>query len=322
MRTEIFKQIFPLAGEREFVRGPMIAADHLAILLNQPLDKVCQNGSLLAEGLLNARSYYNSDFIIVFSDIAVEAEALGVKLEFSEKRNPHVISQVNPGDVKIIDMPKAGRIPELFKAARICRQELEEEMPVFFSIKDPFSLAALVMGSEDFLRSLLEAPDIARNLIEICCRNQLILIDAICSEGFIPMVGAPIASGSLIGATWFRNFVQQYLARLFDRAQANGSFRCMHICGEVGLLAEPLSELNPDILSFEEWFPAMWERLPNTIPMGYVPTDLFAKGTEDSVRRASLDCIKSLPQPFILSTACDIPANSESSLVGVMMNAN
>ena len=300
----------------------MIAADHLARLLGQPLDRVCQNGALLAEGLLNARSYYNSDFIIVFSDIAVEAEALGVLLEFSENRNPHVVSTVDPNDVKVIDMPGAGRIPELFRAARICRHELDKGIPIFSSIKDPFSLAALLMGSEDFLRSLLEAPEVARKLIETCCENQLRLVDAICSEGFIPMIGAPIASGSLIGATWFRNFAQQFLAKLFSRVKANGSFCCMHICGEVGLLEAPLSELNPDILSFEEWIPSMWENLPNTIPMGYVPTDLFVKGTEESVQTASLECLTNLPRPFILSTACDIPANSDPRLVCAMMEIN
>jgi len=319
LRADVFSSLFPLLKDADNARAPMIAADHLARLLNKPLDAVCQNGSLLAEGLLTAKELYNPDMLIVFADIAVEAEAMGVKLEYSPDRNPHIVSLPDLSDVGIIDLPASGRIPELFRAAEICRKATNNGFPIFFSMKDPFSLAALVMGTEDFLIALLKSPEVARGVLEICCKNQLQLIEAIHSEGYIPLVGAPISSGSLIGPRWFQEFATPYLEILFNYIRTNNSFCCMHICGEVNPLVEQLPQLKLDLLSFEEWYEPLWERMPDTIPMGYVPTDLFARGNENSIADAANACLKNLPQPFVLSTACDLPANAKPQLVQNMM---
>ncbi len=320
MRTAKFHRMFPLLVEATHARGPMIAADHLANLLDRPLDQVCKDGRLLAEGLLTAHQLYKSDLLIVFSDVMVEAEACGVKLEYSTQRNPHPVSQLEPNAVRQIDLTSAGRIPAMLQAARICRKSLDEKFPIFFSMKDPFSLAALVIGVERFFTALLEAPKLVHQLMNICCKSQLSLIDAVCSEGYIPFIGAPISSGGLIGTDWFGRFAQPYIKLILDRIHEHNTLCCMHICGEVSPLANLLPSLNLDMLSFEEWHAPMWEQMPNTIPMGYVPTDLFVHGTTDSVREATLKCLNSLPQPSILSTACDLPANASPDLVKCCMD--
>ncbi len=188
-------------------------------------------------------------------------------------------------------------------------------------MKDPFSLAAQLVSSERFLMMLLEQPETAHRLLDISCESQCILIDRICAEGLTPLVGAPISSGSLIGARWFRDFAQPYLQRILNRIGEHGNLKCMHICGEVSPLVDQLPQLNLDLLSFEEWYPPLWDRMPDTIPMGYVPTDLFAHGTTDSVRESTIECINTLPQPFVLSPACDLPANAVPELVHYFMDA-
>ena len=167
--------------------------------------------------------------------------------------------------------------------------------------------------------ALLNAPEVVNRLLDVCCKNQLRLVEAICSRGFIPLVGAPIASGSLIGPRWFREFAQPCLETLYSRIRELGSFCCLHICGEVSPLVEQLPQLNLDLLSFEEWCAPMWKKMPDTIPMGYVPTDLFARGSEAEVRNATRACLANLPRPCILSTACDLPANADPHLVKCMM---
>ena len=322
MRDEVFNKIFPSLRQQKSARAPMIAADHLANLINTPLDEICKNGLLLAKGLITAKKLYHNDFLIVFSDIAVEAEAMGVKLEYHPSRNPHVVENLEPSQFKQCRMSQRGRLPELFTAAQLCKDHQGEEFSVFISMKDPFSLAAMLLGTEEFLISLTDDPVKALELIEICAENQVGLVRDICSEGFIPLIGAPISSGSLIGPRWFEKFAMKSIQRLVDEIHNLNTSACMHICGEVSPLVDQLPELNLDLLSFEEFYTPLWERMPETVPMGYVSTDLFSHGNAESVAEATRNCLQSLPEPFVLSTACDLPANAKPDLVKIMMETN
>ena len=300
----------------------MIAADHLAFLLNQPLGEVCRSGDLLARGLILARKIYRPDFLIVFSDVSVEAEALGVRLEYPADKNPQPLRHVPVSEIRRVNMAESGRLPELFRAAEICRAEFEKDFTLFFSLKDPLSLAAMTLGTEDFFQLLVTDPAEANEILHICCENQIELVETIVKSGFIPFIGAPISTGDLIGATHFRNFAQPYLARLFEAARKEDSFACLHLCGKVSGLADCLGELKPDLLSFEDAdIVPLWNKLPDTIPMGYIPTDLFVYGNEKSVESSVKTCLRSLPPPFVLSTGCDLPAKSRKELVKVMMKA-
>lgn len=300
----------------------MIAGDFLAHLLKRPVSEVVRNGSLLAEGIRYTYEIFNPDMAIVFADIAVEAEAMGVELEFSATRNPHPVKLPDLNSIKVIDLSSAGRVPELLHAARLCREAFGPDYPIFYSMKDPFSLAALVMGSEDFLMALLEHPDQVQPLISTCSENIVNLVETVCNEGFIPLIGAPIASGSLIGPRWFERFVEGALQPVFNRITERNYPRCMHICGEVSPLVKQLPGLKLDLLSVEEWCPELWDGMTDTIPMGYVPTELFVKGTAEAVEKAVRDCMKNMPEPFLLSTACDVPANSNPDLIKRFMEAD
>ena len=314
--------MFPLHKGKSFIRGPMTAADHLAHLLNLPIDRVSRDGELMAEGLLKAQKLYNSDFIIVFADVSVEVEAMGIELKYFPNNNPFPIGRLDFSEVHTKKIWKLGRLPELFKAAEICRRELGEDFPIFISMKDTFSLTAMVTGTEEFLISLVTETKKALDLLDICCKNQMGLIIKIIESGFIPLIGTPIASGGLIGSKHFNNFAAACLEKLFTKARELDSFACLHICGTIRELVEPLEDLEPDLLSFEDpAFVPLLKRLPNTIPMGYVPTTLFVGNNNfEAVRENTRICTMGLPQPFILSAGCDLPAHANPDLVNVMMN--
>ncbi len=300
----------------------MIAGDHLAYILNKPIDQVVKSGALLAEGVLKAHELYKTELAIIFADIAVEAEAAGAGLEYYSDKNPNIVKHLQPADLKEIDFVNSGRLPELFKAAEICRENLGCDFPIFFSMKDPFSLTALTLGTEFILTNLIDNPSLVAELIHISLGIQTLLLEQICKAGYIPFIGAPISSGSLIGAKWFAGFAQEPLRVLFDKAAEFGSLRCLHICGDISPLNEQLKELNPDILSFEEWSPSMWNELADTIPMGYISTDLFSyrvkfsvESDQKMVKNASIDCLKNLPKPGVVSTGCDLPGTSDPEMV-------
>jgi uroporphyrinogen-III decarboxylase len=299
----------------------MIAADHLAFLLGTPLGEVCRNGKMLADGFLRAQRMYHSDFIIIFADVSVEAEALGVTLEYFADQNPQPVKPLEIHQLEVVDPSSRGRLPELFEAARICRKEMGDQFTLFFSLKDPFSLAALTLGAENFLGKLITDNAFAEEALEICFASQKKLIRAVLAERYIPFIGAPIASGGLIGEENFRRFALPRLKALLDEAESGGSFRCLHLCGEIGMLTDCLADLRLHLLSFEDWHRRMWDRMSETVPMGFVPTDLFLSGDVGSVRAVTQNCLRVMSKPCVLSTGCDLPARAKPDLVIAMMEA-
>ncbi|MBU1650969.1 uroporphyrinogen decarboxylase family protein, partial [bacterium] len=269
MRRETFDRLFTALQGQRCARGPMIAADHLAVLIKQPLGEVCRRSDLLAEGLLYAQRLYHSDFIIVFSDVSVEPEALGVLLEYFPDTNPQPAMQLKISEIKAFDYTRQGRIPVLLEAASLSSMALPAEMPIFVSMKDPFSLAAMAIGTERFLELMITGAARIVDLLEKVTQCQSYLIDNIVSNNYIPFIGAPIASGGLIGRNYFRRFAMPYLEKLLARIPAD-NFRCLHICGEIGMLGTELADLNLDLLSFEDWHEAMWKPEQQAIAMGFV----------------------------------------------------
>jgi len=294
----------------------MIAADHLAFLLNKPLDMVCKSGDLLAEGFLLAQKMYESDFIIIFADVSVEVEAMGVELHYSPAHNPFPKQVLERGQIQTVKSWERGRLPELFKAAEICRKELGNDFPLFFSLKDSFSLTAMILGTENFLGSLVFEREEALKVLDRCCKTQMGLIIEIIKLGYIPFIGAPIASGGLIGGKNFKLFAGPCIDRLFEKVWSLDSFACVHICGTIYELITELQDLQPDVLSFEdEKLLPFWDKLPETIPMGYLPTNLFLNGDDANLQKAVEKCHNSLTKPYILSSGCDLPAKAKPELV-------
>lgn len=319
MKREVFDRIFPRLKGKDFAKGPMIAADHLAYLLNKPLNRVNNSGEAMAQGLLLVQKMYDTDFLIVFADVSVEAEAIGVELEFPENRNPFPKRPLEYNEIKTVKSCEKGRLPELFKAAQICRRELGNDFPIFFSMKDSFSLTAMAVGTEEFLSSLVFERERALKILDKVCKTQMGLIIEIINSGYIPLVGAPVASGGLIGGKNFKLFAGPCIDRLFEKALSLNSFACCHICGTIYELIAELHDLQPDILSFEdEKLLPLLDRLPETIPMGFIPTNYFLNGDEVRMKGAVERCHSMLDKPFILSSGCDLPAKANPRLVKLM----
>lgn len=297
----------------------MIAADHLALLMNKPIADVCRGGKLLAEGLLLARERYHSELLIVFADVSVEAEALGVRLDYYDHSNPSIHDHLDIAEIKSRDITSEGRVPQLLLAAEICRHDLGNEFPIFYSMKDPFSLAALLIGPDQFFEMLVTAPERVRDLLNVCTQIQATLLERVIFSGYLPLVGAPFASGSLIGSKYFALFVKPYLAELYDIATAHQSCCCLHLCGKIDMLASELADLHLDLFSFEDFYPPMWEAMQDTVPMGFIPTEFFLQGSAEKLKAATTRCIQVLPEPMVLSSGCDLPAKADPELVRLMM---
>lgn len=300
---------------------PMVVADHAARLAGVKVRAAATDAGILARVLAAARERYDSDLVLVFADTVVEAEALGAAVELPEDDNALLIAP--PAAVREADPERDGRMPVILEAVRRLRKELGDSIPVFGSLKGPFSLAAFLAGIEDLLGAVIVSPARARRFLDLALDNQLRFAAAIVRAGGIPFIGDPVASGSLIGPAVFREFAAPYLRRLVEAVHGLGAPCGLHVCGRTLEILPELVGTGADILSLEEPdLSAVRARVgPEPVLMGSVPTELVRSGSAAAVRAATRRCLAAAGPRLILSTACDVPADSPPENVTAVVAA-
>jgi len=117
---------------------PLIVGDHAACISGLSLKEICKSGKKLAYALEQAFLIYNHDLVIVFSDVTVEAEAMGVVLNFPEHDHPHIIEYPEIVKIQPKNPLKDGRMPEILYAAECCIKSIGDEVQICVAVKDPF----------------------------------------------------------------------------------------------------------------------------------------------------------------------------------------
>ena len=118
---------------------------------------LCHTPELAAEVTLQPIRRFGFDASIVFSDILVPAQAMGLTVEFSEGEGPAITNPVRAAaDVDRLRVPDPEEAsPAVFETIRILRRELPRDVPLIGFVAAPFTLAAYAVeggGSKNFER--------------------------------------------------------------------------------------------------------------------------------------------------------------------------
>ncbi|MFH1755451.1 MAG: uroporphyrinogen decarboxylase [Candidatus Latescibacterota bacterium] len=105
---------------------------------------ICKTPALAAEVTLQPLRRFELDAAILFSDILLLPEALGVKLEFIENRGPRLWPRIlNDKSLRILTPERVGeRLRFMSEAVRLVLSELAGEKPLIGFCGSPFTLAA------------------------------------------------------------------------------------------------------------------------------------------------------------------------------------
>jgi len=109
--------------------------------------EMCKNPELAARVTLLPVEQLDVDAAIIFSDILLPLEPMGIKLEFAKGEGPVIHEPVREmkqiDDLRIIDPEED--LPFLMEAIRIVRQELEGRSPLIGFSGAPFTLASYII---------------------------------------------------------------------------------------------------------------------------------------------------------------------------------
>jgi len=279
---------------------PIVGADHCARLLNLNFSNVVRDGRKLAEVLEYGYNLYGYDMVLVFSDPYVEAQAMGCQLEFT----PY------PTIVTAQTDKKFDRTPVIIEATKILKQKLD--VPIFVSIKGPFSLAAFLVGIDKFLRLLVREENAVKKAIDQVFEFQKNYLSKLLALDANIFLGDPLASASVISPDMFKKYAYQPLKILVDKIKDKGLIAGIHICGDTRPIISMLDSLQTDILSVEDITVAT-----NTTRMGGVSTQTILNGNLSKIRKEVRQAKKG--NHIIIATACDVPPKTNPKSIKEMI---
>lgn len=278
----------------------MVCADHGAYLLNLKLKDVAEDGKKLAQAIQHCYELYRYDMVLVFSDPYVESQAMGCPVEL----DPYP-TLLGPATRHSID-----RTQEIILAAKILKTELD--VPVFVSIKGPFTLAAFLAGIERYLKIILKKEAEASRFLEEALRHQLQYLQSLLALGVNIMIGDPLASSSVISPRIFFKYAFKGLQAIVAKAKNHGAIVAVHICGDVRPISKYLDDLGADILSIEDV-----DLRTRTLKMGGVGTNTILTGDLHRMRTEIEEAFKN--KNLVLSTTCDVPPHTPPQHIKAML---
>jgi uroporphyrinogen decarboxylase len=129
-----------------------------AVRANIDFLTLCKTPNLAAEVTLQPVEILGVDAAILFSDILIPVESMGMRLEFSDKEGPIISEPIrSKSAVERLIIPDIEEdLPFILEAIKILRKELENKVPLIGFSGAPFTLATYMIEggtSKNFLHT-------------------------------------------------------------------------------------------------------------------------------------------------------------------------
>jgi uroporphyrinogen decarboxylase len=147
--------------------------EYRAIRRKHSFLEMCQNPELATEITLQPVEKLKVDAAIIFADILLPLDGMGIKFDFAQGEGPVIFNPVRTqkdvDQIRVKDGEEA--TPYVMEAIRMVRRELEGKIPLIGFSGAPFTLASYVIegrGSRDYFKCkkiMWGAPDVWHSLM-------------------------------------------------------------------------------------------------------------------------------------------------------------
>jgi len=247
--------------------------------------------------------------------------AVGTKINFHK---PGVASDVaepllqTPGDIDKInldDIPKDPGIQAMLENTRILKKKIGDEIMLGISQWGPITLAALMYGTERFMKLLIKDKPAVHAMTEVTSQMVVKYWDLFLDAGAEYISQAePSASGDMISKKNFIEFAMPGLTRTNKLIGDKPFAKQIHICGDTTKFLELIPETGADAISLDYKVSLADARsvLDGKIAfLGHMdPVGIMQLSTPEQVKADCIRCIKDAEGEkggFALMPGCDIP---------------
>jgi uroporphyrinogen decarboxylase len=242
--------------------------EYRALRAKVPFLELCKSPDLAAEVTVTAAEQLGVDAAILFADILLILEPLGIGIEYTPGDGPVIRDPIrSAADVDgLRRLADPAALDYVFQAVRSARAALRPETPLIGFAGAPFTLACYAIegsGSRHYARAkafMYQDPGAWDALLEVLTEATALYLSAQAEAGaqalqvFDSWVGA-------LGPDDYRRFVQPHMRRLF--ASLPPHVPVIHFGTDTGSLLELQRDAGGDVIGLD-WrvhLATAWERL-------------------------------------------------------------
>ncbi len=216
----------------------------------------------------------------------------------------------------IADMKKDHYYQRTLVQLREMRKLVGEEYMIGGGFFGPFTMAAQMLGVEDFMVELIagEEEDVA-GLVDFAAEIVIAYLEDLTDNGLdLITIPEPVASGDLIKPTLYEKFVMPADLKVKERLSAKCPYVLIHICGKTDELVAPVAKAGFNVFSVDsiDMVKAQNDSAGRCALFGNLSPALVlaAKSAEEVYEISKKLCEEMKPfGGFILAPGCDLAPN-------------
>ncbi len=267
------------------------------------------------------------DGIFPLMDLTVEAEALGVKINFPENEYPAVVEHSFKSKDDLQDLKNNWRgITGRLKVFIELMEKIAKNISIIKGgyVIGPFTMAGELMGAYNIAMNVKLNPDLVLRFTEFSAEIISEYANALFDAGAdIIAVLDPMAV--VLSPKQYKEFSLYPLKRLISNVNNNPVI--LHICGNTNHLIKSMLDSGAVGLSLDSVldFKELRKIIPEKIAMigNLDPVKVFFQSTPEEVIVATKYLKESMKgaRNFVLSSGCDIPINTPLENIEAFMKA-
>ena len=211
---------------------------------------------------------------------------------------------------------------------RLVKEKLGDKVPISGTVTGPFTIAAMVMGTEQLMIGMIKKPEKIKQLMEVITENNNRYIQRLIDMGVGIGFADPVSSTALISVKQYETFSLPYFQKNVDFIKKQGAGCGLHICGTSRGLWELLNNIGigtfglDNVEDMQEAKEVLGSHM--CIQGNVPPVDVMRMGTPQDVLRSARECIRKAydsPKGFVLTSGCQMPMGTPRENMTALMDA-
>jgi uroporphyrinogen decarboxylase len=288
-----------------------------------------RNATVQAQALLHTAQTQKSDAVFTLMDLSAEPEALGAGTAQQAGARPVVTQYIEPAALAAADLKQkilTARVPVFLETVRLLRRESGNELLVGALLSGPMTAACNTLGIATVARMLRKERELLVELLVEFSAACSILACAYAGAGaHAVMLLEPCATSMILSPDDFTALLAPRLVNIFAACRTARLLTFLHVCGNATVSVPALVATGAQVLSMDAPVDLRLARdcaHNRTVVMGNVDSrQLLPRGTPEAISASVCNLLLTMHTggKFILSTGCEIPAETPAANVAALM---